>query len=45
MTFPVQKPFREIPENVKITGKHLDFLINSETTPTFFKLALELYHN
>jgi hypothetical protein len=23
----------------------LDFLINPETTPTFFKLAPELYHN
>jgi hypothetical protein len=32
-------------ENAKIAGKALDFLINPEITPTFFKLAPELDHN
>jgi hypothetical protein len=45
MIFPIQNQFREIPENAKIVGKLFDFLINPETTPTFFELAPELYHN
>jgi hypothetical protein len=43
--FFYKKQFQEISENEKIIGKPLDFLINLETTPTFFKLVLELYHN
>jgi hypothetical protein len=45
MTFPIQKQFQEISENAKIAGKPLNFLINPETTLTFFKLTHELYHN
>jgi hypothetical protein len=45
MTFPIQKQFQEIPENVKIAGKPLNFLINPRTARTFLKLSLELYHN
>jgi hypothetical protein len=44
MTFSIEKMW-EILENTKVVGKPLDFLINKETTPTFFKLAPELYHN
>jgi hypothetical protein len=43
--FFYKKQLREIPENSKIMGKPLIFLINAETPPTFFKLSLELYHN
>jgi hypothetical protein len=35
MTFPIEKQFREILENIKIAGKPLDFLIKSEIAPTF----------
>jgi hypothetical protein len=45
MTFPIKNQFREIPKNAKIIENPLDFLINPETTPTFFKLAPGLYHN
>jgi hypothetical protein len=45
MTFYIHKQFQEIPENDKIVGKPLMFLINLETTTGFFKLAPEIYHN
>jgi hypothetical protein len=35
MTSPIQKQFQEIPENAKMAGKPLDFLINLKATSTF----------
>jgi hypothetical protein len=41
MTFFYIKTILRNPKNDKIAGKPLGFLINPETTPTFFKLALD----
>jgi hypothetical protein len=45
MTFIIQKQFREISGVAKFVEKPVDFLINLEIAPTFFKLAPKFYHN
>jgi hypothetical protein len=39
MTFYIHKQFQEIPENTKIIGKTLIFLINLKIAPSFFQIS------